>query len=136
MTARAALARFAVSSTTTTGLPGPAQIERLPDFMAALTTAGPPVTSSTRTSGWAISSRADSSVGFGTAVTVLTLWFDDLAFRSYPKFTSRLKLACYAAVEQVIYRQLTIVWRLWGIRLFLMGRTEWGQQVRKGFTTS
>ncbi len=77
-----------------------------------------------------------AAYGFGTAVTVLTLWFDDLAFRSYPKFTSRLKLACYAAVEQVIYRQLTIVWRLWGIRLFLMGRTEWGQQVRKGFTTS
>jgi hypothetical protein len=59
-----------------------------------------------------------------------------MAFRSYPKFSSRLKLAGYAIVEQLVYRQLTIIWRLWGIRLFLMGRTEWGQQVRKGYTTS
>ncbi len=77
-----------------------------------------------------------AAYGFGTAVTILTLWFDDVAFHSYPKTRYRLKLAAYAAIEQVIYRQLTIVWRLWGIRLFLMGRTEWGQQVRKGFTTT
>ncbi len=77
-----------------------------------------------------------AAYGFGTAVTVLTLWFDDLAFRSYPRTTARLKLAVLAAVEQLFYRQLTIVWRLWGIRLFLLGRTEWGQQVRKGYTTS
>ncbi len=77
-----------------------------------------------------------AAYGFGTAVTLLTLWFDDVAFHSYPRFSFRLKLAAYAMVEQVIYRQMTIVWRLWGIRLFLQGRTEWGQQVRKGFTTS
>ena len=77
-----------------------------------------------------------AAYGFGTAVTILTLWFDDVAFHSYPKFRFRLKLAVYAAFEQLIYRQMTIVWRLWGIRLFLQGRTEWGQQVRKGFTTT
>ena len=77
-----------------------------------------------------------AAYGFGTAVTLLTLWFDDVAFHSYPRFSFRLKLAAYAMVEQLIYRQMTIVWRLWGIRLFLQGRTEWGQQVRKGFTTS
>ncbi|MEZ5228529.1 MAG: glycosyltransferase [Acidimicrobiales bacterium] len=77
-----------------------------------------------------------AAYGFGTAVTVLTLWFDDLAFHSYPKTRFRLKLAAYAAIEQIIYRQLTIAWRMWGIRLFLMGRTEWGQQVRKGFSTT
>ncbi|MFT7600270.1 MAG: cellulose synthase/poly-beta-1,6-N-acetylglucosamine synthase-like glycosyltransferase [Acidimicrobiales bacterium] len=77
-----------------------------------------------------------AAYGFGTAVTILTLWFDDAVFRSYPKFRFRLKLAGYAVIEQLVYRQMTIVWRLWGIRLFLMGRTEWGQQVRKGFTSS
>ncbi len=35
---------------------------------ASATTAGPPVTSSTRTSGWSMSSLADSRVGLGTAV--------------------------------------------------------------------
>ncbi len=77
-----------------------------------------------------------AAYGFGAAVTILTLWFDDMAFNSYPKFIYRVKLAGYAVLEQVVYRQLTIVWRLWGVRLFLQGRTEWGQQVRKGFTTS
>lgn len=77
-----------------------------------------------------------AAYGFGTAVTVATLWFDDVAFRSYPKTRFRLLLAFYAAIEQLIYRQFTIVWRLWGIRLFLLGRTEWGQQVRKGYTVT
>ncbi len=77
-----------------------------------------------------------AAYGFGAAITVLTLWFDDMAFKSYPKFIFRVKLSLYAIAEQVIYRQLTIAWRLWGIRLFLQGRTEWGQQVRKGFTVS
>ncbi len=77
-----------------------------------------------------------AAYGFGAAVTILTLWFDDMAFGSYPKFIYRVKLAGYAVLEQLFYRPLTIVWRLWGVRLFLMGRTEWGQQVRKGFTTS
>ncbi len=38
-----------VSSTNTGGLPGPAQIARLPVCIAAFTTIGPPVTSSRRT---------------------------------------------------------------------------------------
>ena len=44
-------ARFvqAVSSTSTGGFPGPAQIARLPVCIAAFTTAGPPVTHSSRT---------------------------------------------------------------------------------------
>ncbi len=58
----------AVWSTTAGGLPGPAVIAFLGVRNASATTAGPPVTSSTRTSGWCISSRADSSVGAGIAV--------------------------------------------------------------------
>ena len=48
---RPALSMSAVSSTTTGGLPGPAQMARLPLRMASFTTAGPPVTSNTRTPG-------------------------------------------------------------------------------------
>ena len=49
--ASAALARFAVSSTTAGGLPGPAPMVFLPEFMAARTTAGPPVTTTRRIPG-------------------------------------------------------------------------------------
>ena len=54
----AAFSMCAVSSTTAGGLPGPAQIARLPLAIAAFTTAPPPVTTSSRTSGCAISSWA------------------------------------------------------------------------------
>ncbi len=66
--ARPALSTSAVWSTTAGGLPGPAVIAFLLVFSASLTTPGPPVTSSTLTSGWFISSLADSRVGEGMAV--------------------------------------------------------------------
>ena len=56
----------AVSSTTTGGLPGPAQMARLPQAIAALTTAPPPVTTSRRMPGCFISWPALSMVGLDT----------------------------------------------------------------------
>ena len=58
-----ALAMSAVSSTTTGGFPGPAQIAFLPLFIAALTTPPPPVTTTSRTFGCFIISPAVSCVG-------------------------------------------------------------------------
>src|SRR5471030_47557 len=60
---RAARLKSAVSSTTAGGLPGPAQTARLPDFIAASTTAPPPVTSTMPMLGCFISAWADSTVG-------------------------------------------------------------------------
>ncbi len=77
-----------------------------------------------------------AAYGFGAALTIVTLWFDDRVNHAYPAFRSRLKLAFYGIAEQFVYRPLTIYWRLWGVRLFLQGRTEWGQQVRKGFPST
>lgn len=77
-----------------------------------------------------------AAYGFGAAMTILTLWFDDRVNHAYPSTRSRAKLAFYGIFEQFFYRPLTIYWRLWGVRLFMQGRTEWGQQVRKGFTSS
>src|SRR6185369_940167 len=48
---------------------GPAQMARLPLAIAALTTSGPPVTTTSRTLGWRINSFADSMVGFDTPAT-------------------------------------------------------------------
>ena len=62
----AATSRSAVSSTTAGGLPGPAAITFLPLTIAALTTPGPPVTTSRRTPGCLISVSALSIVGRST----------------------------------------------------------------------
>ncbi len=59
----AARSRSAVSSTTAGGLPGPAAMARLPEFIAAFTTAGPPVTTINRIPWCFISACADSIVG-------------------------------------------------------------------------
>lgn len=71
----------------------------------------------------------------GATVSMLVLVCDELSFRSYSGAMSRLRFAFLAVVEQVVYRPLTTVWRLWGIKLYLQGRTEWGAQVRRGFRT-
>ncbi len=63
----AARSRCAVSSTTAGGLPGPAAMARLPEFIAARTTAGPPVTTSRRTFLCFISACAESIVGSASA---------------------------------------------------------------------
>ena len=64
-----ARSRSAVSSTTTGGLPGPAQIARLPEVMASFTTASPPVISRMRMPGCFISACALSTVGSAGAVS-------------------------------------------------------------------
>ncbi len=70
-TLRAACSMFAVASTTAGGFPGPAQMARLPEFIAACTTPGPPVTTSRRTSGCFISSPAEAMVGSATVARTL-----------------------------------------------------------------
>lgn len=38
-------------------------------------------------------------------------------------------------LEQAAFRPANLVWRVWGLRLFLAGRSDWGVQVRKGLGT-
>ncbi len=66
------------------------------------------------------------------AVTLAVLWVDDVGFRSYPGVMSRLRLVAYVVVDQLVYRPLTLVWRLWGLKMFLEGRGEWGDMTRTG----
>ena len=66
------------------------------------------------------------------AVTLAVLWVDDVGFRSYPGVVSRLRLVGYVVVDQLIYRPLTLVWRVWGLKMFLEGRGEWGDMTRTG----
>ncbi|MCB9010591.1 MAG: glycosyltransferase family 2 protein [Actinobacteria bacterium] len=74
-----------------------------------------------------------ASYVFGIAATVAVLLFDDLAFRSHPGVKSRLHLLLLVPVEQLLFRPLTVWWRLWGLSHFFQGRTDWGAMVRRGF---
>ena len=60
---------------------------------------------------------------------------DDVVFETYHRTRDRVRLASYVLFEQIIFRPLTLVWRLWGLWLFLQGRTEWGAHDRRGLAT-
>ncbi|MFN8110637.1 MAG: glycosyltransferase family 2 protein [Thermoleophilia bacterium] len=74
-----------------------------------------------------------AAYALAASAAVAVLIFDDLAFRSYPGFSARLRLAGLSLFEQIVFHPLTVAWRLWGLKHFIEGRQEWGAMVRQGF---
>ena len=68
--------------------------------------------------------------GIGAAYAVLIM--DDLVFGTYRRTRDRLRMIVHALFEQLVFRPMTLIWRIWGLTLFLKGRTEWGAQERRG----
>ncbi|MGI9605092.1 MAG: glycosyltransferase family 2 protein [Acidimicrobiales bacterium] len=66
------------------------------------------------------------------AISTLILMLDDVTFAHYPGLASRLRMISFVIAEQLVFRPATLVWRAWGLSLFLQGRKEWGVQERKG----
>ena len=74
-----------------------------------------------------------TAYGLGTALTAFTLILEDLSFHRYSTFRDRALLFWWALVENLGYRQMTVLWRLRGLWKFLRGRKDWGAMERKGF---
>jgi len=74
-----------------------------------------------------------TAYGLGTALTAFTLILEDLSFHRYDTFRDRVLLFCWAMLENLGYRQITVYWRLRGLWKFLRGRKDWGVMERKGF---
>jgi cellulose synthase/poly-beta-1,6-N-acetylglucosamine synthase-like glycosyltransferase len=72
----------------------------------------------------------------GVVGSVVALIFDELAYHTYRGATDRLLLCVYAVLEQVVYRPLHLVWRLWGLASRVAGKTEWGEMQRTGYRMS
>ena len=70
---------------------------------------------------------------FGLVLSLWAIALDGVAFPRGHRRRDELLLILWAVAEQVGYRQLTIVWRLRGIREYLRGSTEWGAMTRRGF---
>lgn len=71
--------------------------------------------------------------GLGTVLTVMTLAMEEVTFHRYDRFADRALLVAWALVENLGFRQLTVVWRLKGIWSFLRGSRAWGSMERRGF---
>jgi cellulose synthase/poly-beta-1,6-N-acetylglucosamine synthase-like glycosyltransferase len=73
------------------------------------------------------------SYGLGTLLTLLTMCLEEITFRRYGGMSDRLVLLGWALLENLGYRQLTLVFRLRGLIGYIRGRTEWGIMERRGF---
>jgi hypothetical protein len=69
----------------------------------------------------------------GVTGSIVALIFDELAYHTYRTATDRALLCGYAVLEQIVYRPLHLVWRLWGLASKLAGKTEWGEMQRTGY---
>ena len=76
------------------------------------------------------------SMLFGSLISVGTLILEELTFGLYPGWRNLLKIVSYALLENLGYRQLTLSWRLRGVWGALRGDRQWGEMIRKGFSSS
>jgi cellulose synthase/poly-beta-1,6-N-acetylglucosamine synthase-like glycosyltransferase len=71
--------------------------------------------------------------GYGTLITVAAVVMEEVAFARYERFHDFVRMLAYALCEPFGFRQLTVVWRLAGLRNALLGRRDWGRMRRRGF---
>jgi cellulose synthase/poly-beta-1,6-N-acetylglucosamine synthase-like glycosyltransferase len=74
-----------------------------------------------------------AAYAFGAAITIAALGFDETVLHDYRGVRDRVLLASYAVVEQLVYRPLTVVWRVWGFTHWIRGRSDWGHMERTEF---
>jgi cellulose synthase/poly-beta-1,6-N-acetylglucosamine synthase-like glycosyltransferase len=74
--------------------------------------------------------------GLGILLSMLALLLEELSFRRYGRMRDRALLVVWAVIENIGYRQLTVVWRLRGVVSYLRGKKSWGAMDRKGFKTA
>lgn len=71
--------------------------------------------------------------GYGAVLSVATLVLDELSYGEYRRVRDRFALLGFALLENLGYRQLTVLWRLRGLHGFLRRRSDWGSMEHRGF---
>jgi cellulose synthase/poly-beta-1,6-N-acetylglucosamine synthase-like glycosyltransferase len=71
--------------------------------------------------------------GYGLILSLVTLALEDYGARRYETVRDRLIMLAWAVVENLGYRQLTVLWRVRGLARYLRGRQDWGTMTRRGF---
>jgi cellulose synthase/poly-beta-1,6-N-acetylglucosamine synthase-like glycosyltransferase len=70
--------------------------------------------------------------GYGLILTFCTLVLEEVSFHRYGRLRDQLTLVGWAVLENLGYRQCTVVWRLHGLVKYLRGRKDWGAMERRG----
>jgi cellulose synthase/poly-beta-1,6-N-acetylglucosamine synthase-like glycosyltransferase len=73
------------------------------------------------------------SIGLGTLLSITAVLLEELSFHLYPKPKHLFILCLGGIVDNLGFRQLLSVWRLWGFVTWIFGkRGGWGKMARKG----
>lgn len=70
---------------------------------------------------------------WGMLLSVSAVLFEELNFKWYRKWYYIAVLIIFAIFENLGYRQLTVLWRIYGFYDFLRKKQAWGAMPRKGF---
>jgi cellulose synthase/poly-beta-1,6-N-acetylglucosamine synthase-like glycosyltransferase len=74
---------------------------------------------------------------YGVFLSVATVLLEEVSFAIYRSNTSLLWLCAFGVLENLGYRQLTVLWRLKGIVKFFFGAKGWGShKARRGFDST
>ncbi|HUO46194.1 MAG TPA: glycosyltransferase [Acidimicrobiia bacterium] len=76
------------------------------------------------------------SIVWGTLLSISALALEEISFRRHPRSKHVIRLASYALIDNLGYRQLSNFWRLLGLVDFLRKRKDWGVMTRKGLNRS
>ncbi len=74
-----------------------------------------------------------AAYGWGLLLSLLAIALEEFSFERVGGPVDRLLLIGWAMLEPFGYRQLTVYWRLRGLRSWMTGRTDWGTMQRDGF---
>jgi len=70
--------------------------------------------------------------GYGVFLGLVTLALEELSYHRYTRLSDRVVLCLWALLENLGYRQLTVIWRLKGLFKYLRGKKDWGVMERRG----
>jgi cellulose synthase/poly-beta-1,6-N-acetylglucosamine synthase-like glycosyltransferase len=68
---------------------------------------------------------------WGVILSILSVFIEELSFKKYPNLSDILKIVYYSFLENLGYRQLTLVWRLQGIVDYFGNVQTWGEMTRR-----
>ncbi|MFC2074860.1 glycosyltransferase [Bdellovibrionota bacterium] len=72
------------------------------------------------------------AVLWGVLLSLNAILFEEVNFRVYKKWYQILLLLLFAVLENLGYRQMTVLWRIGGFIDFVFGKRTWGEMPRKG----
>ncbi|MFB3814023.1 MAG: glycosyltransferase family 2 protein [Terriglobales bacterium] len=69
---------------------------------------------------------------FATMISIGSVLLEELTYRRYNRSRDVARLVAYCLLEHLPYRQLNMVWRLYGMWQYLRGDVAWGSMRRAG----